>query len=75
MTDYCGLTERQYNVAKLLAEGITGKEAAHKLGLSPKTVEIHRAAIMKKLKIHSPVLLTHFAIANGIVELRTDIGT
>ncbi len=52
------LTNRERQVLQLLAEGRTGKEIAHDLGLSVKTIETHRQRIMNKLNIHSIAELT-----------------
>ena len=43
------LTPREQEVALLIAEGASNKEAGRRLGISPRTVEIHRAHIMRKL--------------------------
>jgi DNA-binding CsgD family transcriptional regulator len=43
------LTRREQEVALLIADGVTNKEAGRRLGISPRTVEIHRAHIMAKL--------------------------
>jgi DNA-binding NarL/FixJ family response regulator len=45
------LTEREIEIIKLIKEGCTNKEIAEKLFLSPRTVETHRARILKKLDI------------------------
>ncbi len=45
------LTERQREILKLSAEGFSAKEVASQLGISPKTVEAHRAQIMERLQI------------------------
>jgi DNA-binding NarL/FixJ family response regulator len=63
------LTPRELEVLKLLAEGESAKETASDLGISHKTVNIHRANIMAKLKLHSLSALIHFAIRNKVVEL------
>jgi two-component system response regulator FixJ len=47
------LTPRERDVLGRLAQGESNKEAAHKLGISPRTVEIHRANIQEKLKARS----------------------
>jgi DNA-binding NarL/FixJ family response regulator len=62
------LTERERMVIQLLAEGHGNKKVANSLGISVKTVESHRAAIMRKLNLHSIVELVHYAIRNNIVE-------
>ncbi len=50
---YASLTERERGVLSLLVEGNSNKEAARLLGLSPKTIERHRANIMRKLGVGS----------------------
>jgi DNA-binding CsgD family transcriptional regulator len=44
-----GLTPREREVAALIADGASNKEAGRRLGISPRTVELHRAHIMEKL--------------------------
>ena len=53
---------------QLLAEGKSSKEVAAILGISVRTVETHRAAIMKKLGLKSFSELIRYAIRNKIVE-------
>lgn len=43
-----GLTGRERQVAKLMAEGLTSKQIARALGISPRTVDVHRARLMEK---------------------------
>lgn len=62
------LTARQREVVRLLVEGKSNKEVATALGLSVKTVETHRAAIMRALRLESFSHLVRYAIRNGIVE-------
>lgn len=62
------LSPREREVVQLLAEGNSNKEAAAKLGISQKTVECHRANIMRKLNVHSLSDLVHFAIRTRMVE-------
>ena len=52
--DYATLTPREQEVMRLLAEGLSSKEVAEKLFISPKTVENHRANIMNKLDFTAP---------------------
>jgi DNA-binding NarL/FixJ family response regulator len=61
-------TTREREVIQLLAEGSSNKEVADKLGISVKTVETHRAAIMRKLGLHSIGELVRYAIRNKIIE-------
>jgi len=62
------LTHRERSVVQLIAEGYTNKQIAGLLKISVKTVETHRAAIMRKLKLSSPAALVRYAIRNRIVE-------
>jgi len=63
------LTQREVEILKLIGEGSTNKEIAKYLHLSAKTIEKHRANIMKKLKLHNTAALTTFAIKKGIVTI------
>ena len=62
------LTSRETEVLQLLAEGRANKQTASDLGISIKTVEKHRQALMEKLDIHDTASLTRYAIAAGIIE-------
>ena len=55
-------------MVQLVAEGYTNKQIAGLLDISLKTVETHRAAIMRKLNLTSPAALVRYAIRNQIVE-------
>jgi DNA-binding NarL/FixJ family response regulator len=63
-----GLTPRQREVLRLIAEGETTKAIARVLGISVKTVESHRAHLMERLGIHDVAGLVRFAIRNGLAE-------
>jgi two-component system, NarL family, response regulator LiaR len=63
------LTPRERDVVRLLSEGLTSKEIAQRLDLSPKTVDGHRAAIMDKLGIRSVAGLVKYAIRNHLTGL------
>lgn len=62
------LTPRQREIAQLLAEGKNSREIAAALGTTFKTVETHRANIMRRLDCHSVTELVRYAIRNGIVQ-------
>ena len=62
------LTQRQIEVLVLLARGCSSREVAHELGLSPKTVDVHRHHIMERLDIRDLAGLTRYAIRHGLLE-------
>jgi DNA-binding NarL/FixJ family response regulator len=62
------LTERQQEVLRQVAEGKNTKEIAYRLKLSVKTVESHRAQLMKRLNIHDVAGLVRYAIRAGLVS-------
>jgi DNA-binding CsgD family transcriptional regulator len=59
---------REREILQLLAEGQSNKEIAGLLGISVKTVETHRAAIMRKLKFDSFSDLVRYAIRHQIIQ-------
>jgi DNA-binding NarL/FixJ family response regulator len=61
------LTPRQREVLQLVAEGKAAKEIAGIVGISVKTVEFHKAAIMEELGLRTTAELTRYAIEHGIV--------
>jgi DNA-binding NarL/FixJ family response regulator len=61
------LTYRERQVVKLVAEGHKNREIAECLSIGMKTVEKHRANVMKKLNLRSAADLTAYAIENGLV--------
>ncbi len=67
-TSWETLTQREREVLKLIAEGYKNKEIANLLFISAKTVEKHRANLMKKLDIHNVQSLTAFAIERGLIS-------
>lgn len=64
---YDTLTNREREVLKLVAEGYTNVAIADRLCISARTVETHRAHVMKKLALHTPVELAVYAVRRGIV--------
>jgi DNA-binding NarL/FixJ family response regulator len=60
-------TAREQEIVQLVAEGKQNKQVARCLGLSVKTVETHRATIMRKLKLHSTAELVRYALRHNIV--------
>lgn len=62
------LTLRQTEILRLVASGLTTKEIARKLGISPKTVEFHRSRLMERIGVHDVTGLTRFAFQTGVVS-------
>jgi len=62
------LTRREREIVRLLAEGKSNKEVAQALGISVRTGETHRAAVMRKLRLKSLADVVRYAIRNGIVS-------
>lgn len=67
--DLRALTDREREVLILLARGLSTKEIATTLDIGTRTVETHRANVMRKLGVRSVALLTQVAIREGIVDL------
>jgi DNA-binding NarL/FixJ family response regulator len=61
------LTRRESEVLRLIARGQPNKEIAYTLGISIKTIEKHRQAVMDKLDLHDIASLTRYAMAKGLV--------
>jgi DNA-binding NarL/FixJ family response regulator len=61
------LSERERSVLQMVAEGMSNKEMASRLGIAPKTVEHHRATLMEKLDLHDVARLTRYALRMGVV--------
>lgn len=66
------LTAREVEVLKLIAEEFVTKEIAIKLDISPRTVEAHRARLMRKLGVKTFAGLTRYAIASQIASIAPD---
>ena len=66
---YQQLTDREREVLKLVAEGHTAREIADMLVVTPKTVEWHKASLMKKLNIHNNTDLIKFAIRKRVITV------
>jgi DNA-binding NarL/FixJ family response regulator len=65
---FSALTQREREVLQLIAEGKTTKQAAKRLHISPKTVEVHRLNLMNKLDIDNVAQLTKYAIQEGLTQ-------
>ncbi len=62
------MTRRETELARLLAEGYSTKEAAARLNISAKTAETHRAAIMRKLQAKNVTDIVKYCIRNRLIE-------
>ncbi len=60
------LTPRQIEVVRLIAAGLTSKQVAGRLGIALRTAETHRAAIMRRLGLHSTADLVGYAWRHGL---------
>ena len=67
-TRWDSVTLRERQILKLIAEGHTNKSMANYLCISVKTVEKHRANLMKKLDLHNVSALTTYALEKGIIN-------
>ncbi len=70
-TAYDKLTQREQEVMRLVAEGLTTKQIGSQLCISPKTVENHRTKIMDKLDFDNVVDLVKYAAKLGIINIPT----
>ena len=68
---YESLTGREQEIMVLLAEGLSTKEIAGKIYISSRTVENHRANLLKKLNIKNMVELVRYAARLGLIDLDT----
>ena len=66
---YEALTDREKQVLKLVAEGLSNKEVAEALGISVKTAMTHREHVMEKLGLHNRTELVRFAIKKGVIRV------
>ncbi len=62
------LSDREFEIMKLLASGKTVSQVAADLGLSVKTISTHRTRILKKMHMKTNAELTHYAVREGLVD-------
>lgn len=62
------LTPRERDVLVRVAKGLTNKDIASELGISPRTVETHRDGVARKLRMRSVAELTRFVMETGLAE-------
>lgn len=63
------LTEREVEIVRLIAEGLSSRQIAERLSISVKTVDTHRANIMEKLGVRNSAELIKYAIREGILSV------
>lgn len=66
---YETLTTREREILQMVAEGRSSAEIGKKLAISPRTVEIHRSNLMKKLSLGNQSELIRYAIKRGIINI------
>jgi DNA-binding NarL/FixJ family response regulator len=64
---YTLLTEREREVLILVAQGNSTREIAETLHISPNTVDVHRAHLMRKLDLHNIAAISAFAVRHGLL--------
>ncbi len=63
------LTRREREVLRLIGQGATSKEVAQRLGISPKTAQVHRDNLKQKLNLRTTAAMVRYAIKHRIVNL------
>lgn len=64
------LTEREQEILQLIWSGLKNKEIAERLAISVKTVEAHRANMMKKVRVSNAAQLLNAAIQEGLIQIQ-----
>ncbi|MGD8428347.1 MAG: response regulator transcription factor [Balneolaceae bacterium] len=62
------ITDRELEILQLIVDGLTSKEIAQKLFISPRTVDTHRANLMQKLELNNIAELVRYAIEHNLVS-------
>lgn len=69
------LTPRELEVLRLVAEGHSNQTIAKRLGLSRKTVDVHRTNLMRKLDLHNVTEIVKYALRHGVITLDSQPGS
>lgn len=67
--DHQRITDREQEILQLIVDGLTSKQIAEKLYISPRTVDTHRANLMEKLELNNIAELVRYAIQNDLVSI------
>ena len=62
------LSDREYQVLRMIASGLTVSQVAVRLSLSVKTVSTYRARVLEKMKMKTTAELMHYGIQQGLVD-------
>ena len=62
------LSDREYQVMRMIASGLTVSQIAQKLSLNVKTISTFRARVLKKMEMKTTAELMHYAIQRGLVD-------
>ena len=62
-------TPREREVLKMVWSGLSNREIADRLGISSRTIEAHRASLMKKLRVANTAQLVRIAIEQGLIKV------
>ena len=62
-------TPREREVLRLVWGGLSNREIADRLGISSRTIEAHRASLMKKLRVANTAQLVRIAIEQGLIKV------
>jgi two-component system, NarL family, response regulator NreC len=65
---YDGLSVREQQVLRLVADGATNHQIADRLSITRKTVQTHRTHIMERLNLHDRTMLVRYAVRKGLTE-------
>ncbi len=71
---FATLTVREREVMALIIDGKTTKQIGHHLGASPRTIEIHRSRVMKKMRVESTAQLAMLTVRYGLCVSNVDRG-
>jgi DNA-binding NarL/FixJ family response regulator len=69
------VTPRELEVLRLVAEGHSNQTIATRLGLSRKTVDVHRTNLMRKLDLHNVTEIVKYALRHGVITLDSQSGS
>ena len=64
------LTDREQEILQLIWSGLKNKEISQRLKISVKTVEAHRANMMKKVRVSNAAQLLNAAIQEGLIQIK-----